>query len=276
MDFLPDSARFFQIHGFFWKFREFPADSVKFFGIRSVSGSYDSFYFISNNLHSNWRKIKMIAAHRRRNDKIDRERVLLTDNAADFPKGSPVDIISEEINAKVTEALAHDAALISSLGDKSQALEIKGDWRDHLLDLYRQVVAGAVAIGDTAVPGITAKFKMPHPRTEQNLIAHADSTYADTAPPLEEKFVLVGLDADFRDQIISTKTTFQQSRDDADSAVEQHGEAVGALEALFREMMALSRQRSAMVKLKYKNNPGKLAAWAIASHLEQPPKKKVG
>ena len=212
-------------------------------------------------------------AIRRRMDKIDRERVFVTDNNADFPKDSPVDKISLIINAKATEVLARDAALVSALGDKSQAMAIKDDDRDILLDMFRDVVGGAIGIGDTAEPGITAKFKMPHPRTEQNIIAKADSIFADTAPPLEAKFIEVGLDANFRANIITAKTAFQTSRDNADSAAEEHGEAVGALDALIREMMELSRQRSALVKLKYKNNPGKLAAWAIASHLEQPPKK---
>lgn len=213
-------------------------------------------------------------AHRRRMDKIDRERVFMSDNAADFPVGSPAEIISAAINAKAAEALARDADLVTALGDKSQAMSIKGDRRDNLLDEFRDVIAGAIAIGDAAEPGITAKFRMPEPRTEQNLIAKADSMFAETAPPLEAKFITVGLPADFRDQIKDAKINFQQARDEADSASEEHGEAVGALEALMRDIMALSRQRSAIVKLKYKNNPGKLAAWEIATHLEKAPKPK--
>lgn len=214
-------------------------------------------------------------AIRRRMDKIDRERVFITDNSADFPKDSPVDRISVLINAKAAEVLAHDASLVSALGDKSEALAIKDHDRDILLEMFRDIVSGAIGIGDTAVPGITAKFKMPHPRTEQNIIAKADSMFAETAPPLEEKFISAGLDEDFRADLMTAKNAFQTSRDNADSATEEHGEAVGALNALIREMMELSRQRSALVKLKYKNNPGKLAAWAIASHLEQPPQKSL-
>ena len=211
-------------------------------------------------------------AHRRRMDKFDREKVFMTDNAADFPKDSPAEKVSVIINGKVTDALAQDATLVSSLGDKSQAQSLKGDDRDILLGKLRDVVMGAAAIGNAKVPGITAKFKMPEPRTEQNLIAGADAFFADTALN-EADFIEVGLDADFRANIIAAKEDFQQSRDEADSAAEEHGEAVGALDALFREMMNISRQRSAIVKLKYKNNPGKLAGWEIASHLDQPPKK---
>jgi hypothetical protein len=199
---------------------------------------------------------------------------MINDNAVDFPKDSPVDLISAVIDEKFAEALQRDAFLVSAHSDKLQAREIKGDSRDRLLDLYRDVVTGAIAIGNAAVPGITQKFHMPEPRTEQNLIAHADSVYADTAPPLEAKFFGAGLDGDFRDQIIAGKNDFQQARDNAASADEHYSEAVGALDALFREMMALARQRAALVKLKYKNNPGKLAAWKIASHLEKAPKRQ--
>ena len=47
-----------------------------------------------------------------------------------------------------------------------------------------------------------------------------------------------------------------------------------ALDALFRDMMALSRKLSAIIKLKFRDNSGKLAAWTVASHLERPPKLK--
>src|SRR5688572_18387958 len=117
-------------------------------------------------------------AHRRRMDKIDRERVFLSDNSADFPRDSPVDRLSVNINAKAAEAVARDAELLSALGDKSQAMALKGERRDLLIEEFKDVILGARAIGDTIVPGITSKFKVPHPRTEQNLIAGADSFHA--------------------------------------------------------------------------------------------------
>jgi hypothetical protein len=217
----------------------------------------------------------MIAAHRRRTNKLDRERVMITENETDFPAGSPVALISVEIDAKYHEILARDAELVSALGDKSQAQEIKGDARDHLIEGFKDIKNGAIAIGDDVVPGITAKFIVPHPRTEQNLIASAEAWHLDTAPPLEGLFIAAGLLARFRENLISAKNDFQTARDNAAIAAGNHGEAVGALDALVREVMVLSRKRSALVKLKYKDNPGKLAAWAIASHLEQPPQRKV-
>jgi hypothetical protein len=210
-------------------------------------------------------------AHRRRMDKIDRERVLITDNAADFPKNSPVDLISVIINAKAAEVLARDADLAAALGGRAQAINVKGDRRDNLLERFREIVLGARAIGNQAVPGITAMFTMPEPRTDQNLIATAEAYFTKTAA-LEQQFIDVGLDAGFRAALMTAKNEFQTALDEADSEAEERAEAVGALDALMREIMQLSRQRSAMVKLKYKDNPGKLAAWTVASHLESAPK----
>lgn len=215
-------------------------------------------------------------AYRRRMDKFNRERVFFDDNGADFPAGSPAETVSAQIDANVAEILQRDAELSATLGDKERAQAIKMNRRDLLLEAEREIVSGAAAIGDAAVEGITAKFKMPHPRTDQNIIADADAKFADTAPPLEAQFVTVGLDATFRADLQAAKTAFQQARDDADSALEEHAGAVGALADLFRRTMALSRQRSAIVKLKYRDNPRALAAWTVASHLERAPKSDAG
>ncbi len=215
----------------------------------------------------------MIDAHRRRMDKLDREAVFFTDNLVDF-KDPPAGPLTTAINGKMTAILGQDASLTSTFDDKGQKQEIKGNRRDDALNMFRSIIMGAKAIGDTAVPGITTLFRMPDPRTDQNIIAKATAMFNETAP-FEADFVTVGLDANFRIQLTAARDAFQQARDDANSAAEGHGEAVGAIEQLFREVMAISRQRGALVLLKYHNNPGKLAAWAIASHLEKAPKAKT-
>ena len=212
----------------------------------------------------------MIGAHRRRMEKLDREDVFFTDNLDDF-KNPPAFPLTTAIKAKMALILDQDAKLTSSFDDKAQSQEIKGDRRDDLIDRIAGVVLGAKAIGDTAVPGITTLFRMPEQRTEQSLIAKATAMFTETLP-YEALFITAGLDADFRNQLIAARDAFEQARDDANAAAGHHGEAVGAIAELFREVMSISRQRDAIVLLKYNTNPGKLAAWAIASHLDKAPK----
>ena len=213
----------------------------------------------------------MTDAQRRRMEKLQREKVFLTDNAADFPKDSPVDKVSVLINPKMDAVIANDAALTVELGEKRAAQEEKDAARDRLLELLRDFATGAIAIGDD-VPGITAQFRVPVNRSDQNLIAAATAFYEASAPHAD-KFKDVGLENADRENLNTFRDDFATARSAWQSAAEEHAEAVGTLDALFREMMALSAKRSALVKLKYRNNPGKLAAWTVASHLDRAPQR---
>ena len=213
----------------------------------------------------------MTDAQRRRMDKLQRERVFLTDNAADFPKDSPVDKVSVRINPKMDAVLASDADLTLELGEKRAAQEAKDTARDRLLELLRDFATGAIAIGDD-VPGIRAQFRVPDNRSDQNLIAAATAFFEASAPHAD-KFEAAGLTTADRDNLNTFRDDFATARAAWQSAAEEHADAVGTLDALFRELMALSAKRSALVKLKYRDNPGKLAAWTVASHLARAPQR---
>ena len=214
----------------------------------------------------------MTDAQRRRMEKFDREKVFMSDNNAEFPVDSPGDKVSNLINTKIDEALALDADLTQELGERRAAQEAKDDSRDLLVDLLRDFATGAVAVGNE-VPGITAQFKVPENRSDQNLIAAATAFFEASQPHLA-KFAEVGISSADRDNLLTFRDNFANARAQWESAVEEHAGAVGALDALFRDLMALSRKLSAIIKLKFRDNSGKLAAWTVASHLDRPPKLK--
>jgi len=211
----------------------------------------------------------MTKAQRRRMNKLQSEGVFMTGNAADFPAGSPGAKITAIIKAKMDEALAQDATLIVELGEKRAAQEAKDESRDRLLNLEQDFSTAADGIADD-VPGIRAQFKVPSNRSDQNLIAAA-TAFFQASEPHKTKLVEAGLDDDCREQLETRRDDFSEARDEWESAVGEHAAAVGALDTLFREMMALSRRRGSNVKLKYKNNPGKLAEWKVSSHLDRAP-----
>jgi len=169
------------------------------------------------------------------------------------------------------EARTLDARLTVELGERHAAQEAKDSWRDKLLNLLRDFATGGKGLAGE-IPRITAILKVPDNRNDQNLISAATAFFEATAPhiALFETFDLTG---DDRNNLTVYRDAFIAAANEWESAVEQHAEAVGALDALFREMMSLSRKRSAIVKLKYRNNAGKLAAWTVASHLDRAPKK---
>jgi hypothetical protein len=202
---------------------------------------------------------------------LQREDVHMVDNADDFPADSAVDKVTLLIRPKMAEALALDARLTQELGEKRAAQEAKDESRDLLIDLMRDFATGAIALSDV-IPGIAAQVRVPENRNYQSLIAAATSIHTVVAPHLD-KFKDADLTNADHANLLTFRDNFTADRNAWESAAEEHAGAVGALDALFREMMALSRKRSALVKLKYRNNPGKLAAWTVASHLERPPKR---
>lgn len=211
----------------------------------------------------------MIAAHRRRIEKTDREKIFIIGHTDEFPKGSPVDLISAEIDAKIDDFLTRDAALFSTLGGKLQVQEIKGDTRDFLIGHLSDIATAAQAVGEEAA------YIFPNPRNAQNLINAADAWFEQTAPHEELFITHGGLDADFRTKLLNAKAEFQNALDAVFHSSHGNIEAFEQLEDLMLDIMNLTRRRSALLHLKYKNNPSKLASWLIASHLEPPPKRKM-
>jgi hypothetical protein len=208
----------------------------------------------------------------RKNDKLNREDVFVVDNDADFSAGSPVALLTEEINVERQKILQLDADQTTGFADKRAAQENYEDARDRLVDMLDKFVLAASIVNDD-IPGTAAKFKNSYPRTDQKLIARATSFHAESAG-IDEQMKDAGLDAGDRALLLTTRDEFQQQAARHDSAEEHHAEATGGLIASFRKAMALSARRDKRIRMKYRSNPAKLAAWTVASHLDRAPKRK--
>lgn len=210
-------------------------------------------------------------AFRRKMDKIDREEAFFIENAADFADNAKAQQYTTLINAEKAVILAFDAQQTSGFDDKRQAQEIYENRRDELIDILEQfVLAGAIV--DDDIEGTAAKFKMPRPRTDQNLIAKATSFNTD-ALPIKAELIAAGLPTDVFSGLPAARDAFQQAALAHDTAEEKHGEATGGMIDSFRKIMDYSKKRGKIVQLKYRTNAAKLAGWLVASHLDRAPKK---
>lgn len=209
---------------------------------------------------------------RRKSDKLNREDVFITENVADFPPGSPVAVLTGQINVEREKILQYAAEKESGYGDRRQAQEIYDARRDELLDLL-DLFALAADIVDDDIEGTAAKFKNRYPRTDQILIARATSFYNDSEP-LKAEFAAEGATGEKRARLLTARDEFQQAAGAHDAGEERHAEATGGLNESFRTAMELSSRRDKRVKMKYRDNAAKLAAWKVASHLERAPKRK--
>lgn len=208
----------------------------------------------------------------RKTDKFGREDVFVADNAADFPAGSPVALLTAAINAERQKIFQFDSAQASGFAGKRQAQELYENRRAELVDLLEKFVLAA-AIVDDDIEGTAAKFKNPYPRGDQKIIARADSFYNDSAA-IKDELIAAGLEAGDRAALLTLRDAFQQAAAAHDSAEERHAEASGGMADSFRKAMNLSSRRDKRVRMKYRHNPAKLAAWTTASHLDRAAKRE--
>lgn len=214
----------------------------------------------------------MKASQRRKLNKCQREDNFMSDNAADFPAGSAGDKTAKECR-ELTALIENLAAQqISGTDDSRQHTSVKDDLMDDLNEAIHDMNRAANAFGDE-VAGAEMKFRLPRNRSRQNLIATAKSFAAD-AEPLKAKFIEYGLDADFLVELRELITQIETRVAQSDSAGDTRAEATGGIAHAIQRRLELSRKLDSIVKIKYRRDPAKLAAWAVASHLERDPQPK--
>jgi hypothetical protein len=108
---------------------------------------------------------------------------------------------------------------------------------------------------------------VPKPSGWRRRAFHSDSA------PFEAQFQDYDLPAAFRADLLAQIAAVEAAGASADVAVEHRGGATGGLVAAIQEAGKLARRLNAIVLNKYTDKPQKLAAWAIASHLEAAPQR---
>ncbi|MCU0238007.1 MAG: hypothetical protein MUC29_01080 [Pyrinomonadaceae bacterium] len=206
----------------------------------------------------------------RKLNKYQSELAFMGDSAADFPKDSVGEKTADNLSIKVASILALAGEQVSNVA--RQNISIKGDKLQELIDLLQKMNRAANAMADE-IDGIEDRFRMPRRRAEEVWLATARTFHTDSAG-LESNFEEYSLPNTFRADILALVNAVETASTAADVAENQRAGATGGLADLFRDCGKLSRKLNAIVLNKYSGNAQKLAAWAVASHLESAPKKK--
>src|SRR5687767_3141419 len=98
-------------------------------------------------------------------DKFERQAAFFTDNAADFPAGTPGGTVAQ-INAAIVEEMQrHSGEQSSNTGSSRQATGDKDEMADDLMSLLRNINRAANAFEDE-IPGTDQQFRLPRNRSE--------------------------------------------------------------------------------------------------------------
>jgi hypothetical protein len=189
------------------------------------------------------------------------------DNEADFPPASPGGKVRAAMEAVIADILAKAAK--QSSGAVSQRVDVKDEDFLKLKRIMRQMGRAGDSMAEE-IPGIEDLFNVPYGDSEEVWLASARAFHADSEP-YETQMLEYIEDTHFRPNLMAVITKMEASSSDLDIAREQRGGATGSLKALFKELGRLGRKANNIVLNKYEDDPEKLAAWAIASHLKAAP-----
>jgi hypothetical protein len=97
--------------------------------------------------------------------------------------------------------------------------------------------------------------------------------YATNALPLKADLIAHELPADFLDDLASDLAELQSAFAERMNAVGDHISARQELDDELAGGVEDVRDLTGFMKVKYANNPGKLAEWAAATHIERAPRR---
>jgi hypothetical protein len=166
--------------------------------------------------------------------------------------------------------LAADQA--GSFGDARFGFVGKDSARENIREDLSDIARTARAM-NYQITGISDKFRMPRGNNDQQLLAAARAFFTDAAA-YQSEFVAYGLPIDFLQDLQSDINAFEINLGTTGGAIDAQTQATAAIGAAIRRGMIARRILDGVVKNKYRNDVGKLAAWTSAGHIEKTAKKK--
>ena len=195
-----------------------------------------------------------------------RSREAFAQSINDFSQGGAARQLFADLQAVVIEVEQKAAAHGAGRSDARQGTQTLNETREALLaDLF--------SIREAAkVMGVEDKFPYPPRNNDEHLLQLA-GVYATNALPIKTQLIAHELPADFLEDLAADKAAFQSTSAERGNAVGDHIAARRELDDALGRGVELVRKLTGLMKVKYANNPGKLAEWTAATHIQRPPKR---
>jgi len=202
----------------------------------------------------------------RRHQMFIRSRGYMAQSIDDFVEGGAVRAKYAQLVAGVTNFEQQAAAHGLGMGDARQGTSSISEARDDLEEMlgFIRGVARVLKVAD--------RFPRPQPGNDDSLLQTAD-IYLAKATPLKAEFIAHQMPANFLERLAEAKAALQSAIAERADAVGDHISAREDLDHAGDEVIAIIRDLTPMIKVTYANNPGKLAEWTAASHIERPAKR---
>lgn len=194
-----------------------------------------------------------------------------TDNGGDFTGKATTQFTL--ISTLVNETESQAAAQQSGFGEAAQQFEVKDTAREDLREAMSAISRTAKSM-EYEFDGISDKFLFRRNLNDADLLAKARA-FITAASDYTLDFVAYGLPATLIADLTALADAFEASFASTATAKAEHVAATAETSSKLRDINVAIRTVDGIVRNKYANDPGKLAAWASASHVEAAPKKKA-
>ncbi|HEX8000832.1 MAG TPA: hypothetical protein VF528_20795 [Pyrinomonadaceae bacterium] len=152
-----------------------------------------------------------------------------------------------------------------------EATEQKNAAINSLLAEMRAINLTARSI-DKQLPGIADKFRMPR-NSDQNVLNYARA-FIQEATAIPTEFTNRGLPASFLTDMQARIDAVEAGESSQANALAEKAAATANIAAALKRERDIMRELNAVVRNTFRNDPGLLAAWKSASHIEKAPKRK--
>ena len=195
-----------------------------------------------------------------------RVREFFAQHVTDFSETSVTRQRVTELTGLITDLDADAAAEAASTGQARQHTQSRREARLAL----REDVEAINRIARTM--GLQSQFPLPSEDNDK-LLLNAARGYSTNALPLKAQFLAREMPADFIEDLNADISALETTIAQQGNAVGDRAASGAGIEDKIDRGMEILRELRGIVQVKYADNPGVLAEWTTASHIEKAPRR---
>ena len=208
---------------------------------------------------------------RREYEMFQRVLLFMDENKTDFtaiPAVAAQIIILQTETQKIGDLGAEKVSATSGAKDTTI---YKGDLRDALRDALQNI---SDMWRPMAKDHEKAENKFRMPRGSDQLLIDTAGSFIEDATPIKADFIARGMPSNFITDLTAKRDAFETVDNESEAARLERIGVNAQFSDPCKNCRAAVDDVDPIVKMVYRTNPGKLAEWLSACHIERAPKKK--
>jgi hypothetical protein len=191
------------------------------------------------------------------------------EEAARFASNPYVLGLFDELRGVVTELQARAGAQTTGRASARQSTLSKSAAREDVLGILTAMRRTA-----RSIPGQEEKFNFGPDPKDQELLTLARTSAAE-ALPVKAEFIMRGMRTDFLEVLTAGADALEQSLSERADQTRTHVNATATIDDLIDGGMTRVRELDTIMRNVFEDDPGRLAAWVSASHVERAPHRNT-